>query len=177
MPSLPEWPGKGYNFLMQGTEPFETEGQEVMLRTQSSYTRNKIIAAVVALALIVAAFAAFMKRKPRPYCRAELWCTSRGPTSQTARRMSDILDEATSHVRSVAFTYGDTMQSADDLPRSLAGYTDGTNFDDFVFVAADGSQVSATGSADFSGEAQRPANDRWGIGGVGGSGGAASRHR
>ena len=151
LPSLPEWPGKGYNFPMQGTEPFETEGQEVMLRTQSSYTRNKIIAAVVALALIVAAFAAFMNANHDRIVEQNSVYIE-GSTSQTARRMSDILDEATSHVRSVAFTYGDTMQSADDLPRSLAGYTDGTNFDDFVFVAADGSQVSATGSADFSGE-------------------------
>lgn len=136
---------------MQGIEPFGTEGREGMSRTQSSYTRNKIIAAVVALALIIAAFAAFMNANHNRIVEQNSVYIE-GSTYQTARRMSNILDEATSHVRSIAFTYGDAMESADDLPRSLAGYTDSTNFDDFVFVAADGSQVSATGSSGFEGE-------------------------
>ncbi|MCI8366581.1 MAG: response regulator [Eggerthellaceae bacterium] len=108
-----------------------------------SYARNRVIAAIVALLLILVAFGTFFNENHNRIVEQNADYIE-GSTYQTARRIKDILDEATSHVQSVALVYGDNMRSADDLPTNLSQYAEGTNFDGFAFVSADGTLVAGT---------------------------------
>lgn len=103
----------------------------------SSSIRNRILAAVGALLLIVAAFAMFLHATNERIVEQNTSYLE-GTTLQTSRRVDDLLNNAQSIVVSMAKTWELTMTEDQLNADRLREFMSGTPFDHLIYVESDG---------------------------------------
>ena len=115
-----------------------------MTTTATSITRNRIIAALVVLALIIAAFIAFMNANLDRIVEQNGRYVE-GSTEQTARRLNELFDNAQDNIDTVSRIFELTLKSSTVTQDDLVQLSNDTSFDYLLFTNEQGSVSNIQG--------------------------------
>lgn len=115
-----------------------------MTTPATNVTRNRIIAALVVLALIIAAFIAFMNANLDRIVEQNGRYVE-GSTEQTARRLNELFDDAQDNIDTVSRIFELTLSSPEVTEGVLADISVETSFDYIMFANAEGSVSNIEG--------------------------------
>ncbi len=118
-----------------------------MTTTSTNIARNRIIAALVVLALIIAAFVAFMNANQDRIVEQNGRYVE-GSTQQTARRLNELFGNAEDNIKTVSRVFELTLKSRDVTAEDLSELPNETSFDYILFTDADGSVSNIPGRDD-----------------------------
>lgn len=115
------------------------------MTTQSrSSARNKILAAVGAIVIVVAALMLFMNAN-RDRIVEQNSSYLEGSTQQTARRIDDLLTNSLSSIRTVALVFESNLTSSEVNPADATAMVRTTNFDYMIFTDTAGVSYTDSG--------------------------------
>ena len=112
--------------------------------SSTKITRNRIIMALVALFIIIVAFALFLQANQHRIEDQNADYLA-GSTQQTARRIDDLLTNASTNIATVAGVYQDSLTAPHFNPEDLSSLVGRTPFDYLLFVAPDGTCYDSLG--------------------------------
>lgn len=115
-----------------------------MTTTATSITRNRIIAALIVLALIIAAFIAFMNANLDRIVEQNGRYVE-GSTEQTARRLNELFGNAQDNIDTVSRIFELTLKSSTVTQEDLVQLSNDTSFDYLLFTNEQGSVSNIQG--------------------------------